>query len=211
MRLLVDSENGTVAVLLDGVLLKKLGTRKEDTFVNLGHTISFSTYSGYGATKLSNFWIGPWNGEVPGPGVSDGGSISLANGDVAVGKVLGMNEGKMKVETDVGEFELPINRISGIEFGGQPSPAKAEGRIRLKDGSIFHVDEFKWDGVSFSAKSAVLGDLKFAAADMAELILGPSPIRFPSAPVPPDAEKKTKPADAAPAVPLEPAEAAPNL
>ncbi len=205
VRLLVDSENGTVAVMMDGVLLKKLGSRKEDTFVNLGHTISFSTYSGHGATKLSNFWIGPWSGEVP--GVADGGSISLANGDVALGKVLGLSDEKMKVETEVGEFDLPVERVSGIEFGGVPSPAKAAGRIRLKDGSIFHVDEFKWEAASLSAKSAVLGDLKFAAVDVAELILKPSPIRFPSAPLPSKAEKKADPADAAaPAVPLEPSE-----
>lgn len=212
VRLLVDREKGTLAVLMDGVLLKKLGTRKEDTFVNLGHTISFSSYSGYSATKLSNFWIGPWSGEMPGAGAADGGAIALANGDVAAGKVLGLRDGKMAVETDVGEFELPMERIAGVEFGGAPSPAKAAGRVRLKDGSIFHVDSFKWDAESLSAKSAALGELKFAAADVSELILAPPPIRFPSAPAQPKNEEKPKPAEAAaPAVPLEPAQAVPNL
>ncbi|MEK0452029.1 MAG: hypothetical protein RL088_4297 [Verrucomicrobiota bacterium] len=212
VRLLVDREKGTLAVLMDGVLLKKLGTRKEDTFVNLGHTISFSSYSGYSATKLSNFWIGPWNGEMPGTGATDGGAIALANGDVAAGKVLGLRDGKMAVETDVGEFELPMDRIAGVEFGGAPSPAKAAGRIRLKDGSIFHVDEFRWEAGALTAKSAALGDLKFAAADVSELILAPQPIRFPTAPSSPKAEEKPKPAEAAaPAVPLEPAQAVPNL
>jgi hypothetical protein len=212
VRFLVDREKGTLAVMMDGVLLKKLGTRKEDTFVNLGHTISFSSYSGYSATKLSNFWIGPWNGEMPGSSTADGGAIALANGDVASGKVLGLRDGKMAVETDVGEFELPMERIAGVEFGGSPSPAKAAGRIRLKDGSIFHVDEFKWEADSLSAKSAALGELKFAAVDVSELILAPPPIRFPSAPAQPKSEEKPKAAEAAaPAVPLEPAQAVPNL
>ena len=194
MRLLVDSEKGTVAVLLDGVLLKKVGTKKDEMFVGLGNSISFSSYSGYSLTKLSNFWIGPWSGELPDFSKEKAGSVALTNGDVAAGQILALNEGKMRVETEVGEFEMPMERVSSVEFGGTATPAKAAGRLRMRDGAVFHVDEFVFDADSISGKSAVLGEMKFPVTDISELIISPPMVRFPFGPVP--KKPAEKPAEA---------------
>ena len=182
VRVFVDSEKGSLAVMLNGVLVKKFGARKEEAMTGLGDTISFSSYGGYSPTKLSNFWIGPWSGEVPDTSKESTGSVVLSNGDVAVGEVRALHDAKIGVTTDVGDFEVPMERVIGVEFGGAPAPGKAAGRIRLRDGSVLHVDEFRWEMDALSAKSAVLGEVKFAAADVAELILSPVPMRFPGGP-----------------------------
>jgi hypothetical protein len=197
IRLFVDSEKGTVAVMLDGTVVKKIGGKKDDTFTGLNGMISFSNYSGYSCTKLSNFWLGPWNGELPDFSKESDGSVSLTNGDVAAGKVLGVQDGKMSIGTDVGDFEMPMERIAGVEFGGKAAPAKTAGRLRLRDGTIVHVDEYRWQAEAISAKSAILGEIKVALADINELIISPPPLRMPASPE--AAKPEEKPADAKPA------------
>ncbi len=184
MRVFVDSEKGTTAIMLNGMLVKKLGSKKEEILTGLGDSISFSSYSSYSPTKLSNLWIGPWNGELPDATNSASGSVALKNGDVAPGNVISLRDGKVVVDTDVGEFEMPMERIAGIEFGGTPAPIRTAGRIRLRDGAVLNVDEFRFEADGIAGKSPVLGELKFAAADIAELVLAPQPARFPSIPAP---------------------------
>ena len=189
MRVFVDSEKGTTAIMLNGILVKKLGTKKEEVLPGLGDSISFSSYSSYNPTKLSNLWIGPWNGELPDPANPASGSVALKNGDVAPGNVLSLIDGKVLVATDVGEFEMPMERIAGIEFGGAPAPVRTAGRIRLRDGAVLNVDEFRFEADAIMGKSQVLGDLKFPMADIAELVLAPQPVRFPTIAAPKKVEE----------------------
>ena len=197
MRVFVDSEKGTTAIMLNGILVKKLGSKKEEVLPGLGDSISFSSYSSYSATKLSNLWIGPWNGEVPNAADPASGSVALKNGDVTPGNVLSLRDGKVVVATDVGEFEMPMERIVGIEFGGAPAPIKTAGRIRLRDGAVLNVDEFHFEADGIAGKSPVLGELKFATADVAELVLAPQPARFPSSPAPKKVDETQVVTDAA--------------
>jgi hypothetical protein len=173
VRFFVDAEKGSVAVMLNGTIIKKLGGRKEEGVVGVGHTLSFSSYGGYSPTKLSNIWLGPWSGEIPDAEKAPSPTIALTNGDSSAGRVLSVRDGSVKVETEVGEFELPFERIGGIGFGGEPYFSKAAGRIRLRDGAVIHADEFRWEGESLAAKSATLGSMTFSADDVAELIIAP--------------------------------------
>lgn len=190
VRLFVDSEKGSATIMCEGIILKKLGARKEEAMTGLGHTLSFYSYSGYSPTRLSNIWVGPWNGEVPETAKEPAASVALSNGDIASGEVRTMSGGKAIIATDVGEFELPMERIVTIEFGGVPSAEKAAGRVRLRDGSVVHVSEFRWEADTLSAKSAILGDVRFAATEIAELILAPAALRLPVGPLPVKAAPK---------------------
>ena len=189
VRLFVDSEKGSTTIMCEGIILKKLGGRKEEAMTGLGGTMSFYSYGSYSPTRLSNIWVGPWNGDLPDAAKEPAPSVALSNGDVAAGEVRTLTGGKAMLATDVGEFELPMERITTVEFGGFPSTEKALGRLRLRDGSVLHVGEFRWEADSLSAKSALLGDLKFAAADVAELILAPAAFRLPAGPP----QKKVEP------------------
>ena len=88
-----------------------------------------------------------------------------------------------------------MERVSSVEFGGTATPAKAAGRLRMRDGAVFHVDEFVFDADSISGKSAVLGEMKFPVTDISELIISPPMVRFPFGPVP--KKPAEKPAEAA--------------
>ena len=111
-------------------------------------------------------------------------TLNACSNPVAPGNVISLRDGKVVVDTDVGEFEMPMERIAGIEFGGTPAPIRTAGRIRLRDGAVLNVDQFRFEADGIAGKSPVLGELKFAAADIAELVLAPQPARFPSGPAP---------------------------
>lgn len=190
VRLFVDSEKGSTTIMCEGLILKKLGGRKEESMTGLGASMSFYSYGSYSPTRLSGIWIGPWNGDLPDAAKEPAPSVALSNGDVAIGEVRTVASGRATLATDVGEFELPLERITTVEFGGVPSTEKAIGRVRLRDGSVLHVSEFRWEADALSAKSAILGDVKFSAAEVSELILSPSALRLVAAPPP----KKVEPA-----------------
>lgn len=130
----------------------------------LGSSMSFYRYGSYSPTRLSN-------------------------GDVANGEMRTVLDEKAMLATDAGEFELPMERITTVEVSGIPSTKKALGRLQLRDGSVLHVGEFRREADSRSAKSAALGELKFTAADVAELIVAPAALRLPAAP----SQKKVEP------------------
>lgn len=99
--------------------------------------------------------------------------MTLNNGDVIAGRLLEVLDSGLKMDTDAGEFELPLDRILGIAFGGKTKAVAAAARIRLRDGSMIHADEFRWEADALTAKSAMFGDTKFSAAEVAELIIAP--------------------------------------
>lgn len=202
IRIFVDSDKGSTLLMCEGQILKKLGSRKEEAVPGLGSTVSFYSYGGYSATRLSNIWLGPWSGDLPTQDFAA--SVALSNGDTSPGEIRTVAEGKATVSTEVGEFELPLERITTVEFGGAPSTEKSAARLRLQDGATIHLTEFHWESDTLSAKSPALGDLKLAAADVAELILAPTVLRLPVAPPVKPATEASKADEAAPAVELVP-------
>jgi len=185
MRMFLDTKLGTVDLLVDGVHFYNLGKKPGERVPGLGSRISLSSYSSSGIAVLSNVSLRPWNGEVPVPGELKS-SIQLENGDAAAGEIGELKDGKLSVNIGSDPIDVPVGRITCVEFAQPAATAKSAARLRLADGAIIHVDEFEWRDGSLTAKSSSLGDLQLAGKELAELILSPAPAYIP---LRPDAKK----------------------
>jgi len=175
----VDTKAGTADFMVDGVQIMRFGRQKGERAPGLGSQVSLSTYSMSGNTSmLSNVWLGPWNGEVPrfGEGVH---GACLNNGDFAPGAIGGLLDGKLMVGDGAEGFEIPIERVSSIDFGGSPSATRAAARVRIADGTVLNLQDFRWDGATLRGESAAFGSIEVPAKNISELILSPAPARFP--------------------------------
>jgi hypothetical protein len=178
-RIFVDTSAGTVDFMIDGVHLMRFGQQKNERAPGVGSQVSLSTYSMSGnASLLSNVWLGPWNGEVPRAGESGRGT-SLNNGDFAAGPIGDFADGKVAVGEGAGAIPVPLDRITSIEFGGEPVARPLAGRIRLSDGSVINLDGYRLEQGVLTGESPAFGPIKFPVKEVAELIFSPSPARFP--------------------------------
>ena len=198
LRVFVDRKVGTTAFYINGALILRTGQQAAERLPGLGEVVSItaSPNQADSVTILSNLWIGPWNGELPRPGEGVPPLTALANGDSAPSVPVKMGDGKFTVESEAGPLELPLEKVQAVEFGGVMTPGKAAARIRLADGGAVHVDGFRWDGKDLAAHSAILGDLRFAAGAVGELIFDPAPVRAPRMPAAKKLAQKVE--DAAP-------------
>ncbi len=185
LRVFVDTKIGTADFFLDGALAIRIGQDSNDRLPGLGQTVRFHPYaSSEYPVVFSNLWIGPWNGELPRVGGDGAAATALANGDAVSGAPKELRDGKLLVGSEIGELELPVEKVQAVEFGGALQPEKSAGRIRLADGSAINVDTFRWDGHELVAHSATLGDLRLSAGAVSELIYDPAPAHAPRHPEP---------------------------
>jgi hypothetical protein len=178
VRIFVDSKLGTIDFMIDGVHFYKFGRKASERAPGLGARINLSTYSQKEVSVLSNITIRPWSGELPALGETKG-TVYLANGDAATGAIGDLKDGKLSVSIATESIEIPIGRITNVEFGQAPAVGKAAARLRLRDGAILHVDQFEWKDGALTAKSAVLGELRLEAKALEELIVSPAAPYFP--------------------------------
>jgi hypothetical protein len=135
----------------------------------------------YGRSEivLSQLTIVPWSGEIPRFG--QGAPVTvLANGDAAEGVPASLTENRWQLGSDLGDLDLPVDKVQAVEFGGEMQPVSAAGRLRLVDGSALLVDRFQWDGGNVTAHHPVFGDLRLRGSDVSELIYSPAPVRPPA-------------------------------
>jgi hypothetical protein len=197
VRLFVNTVTGTSDLFVSGERAAHLGK-------DAGDQLSEGDYSariqlspqGISSSALANLWIGPWSGELPKPTDATGPSTALVNGDVAPGTPKAMRDGKWSLESDLGNLELPAEKIMSVDFGGDLHPHHTAARLRLADGSSLNVDDFHWKEHELTAHSATLGDLRLPAAAIAELIYDPALPHAPMNPEPKDLAEKA-PADPA--------------
>jgi hypothetical protein len=174
LRLFVDTKAGTCDLVINGVHLVRLGQEARERLVKSQYTVRIAPYPGQGTpTILSNLWVGPWNGELPHLADSAEGSTALANGDVAPSVPKVMQDGRFKLESELGDLDLPLEKALVVDFGGAMDTQRAAARVRLADGSTINVDGFQWDGHELTAHSAILGDLRLPVGAVQELVFDP--------------------------------------
>lgn len=193
LRLFVNTKTGTCDIAVNGVLFAHLGQDAGDRLLKSQYSVRIQPYpiaggpyAGGASCILSNIWIGPWSGELPHAATTDAATTALVNGDAAAGLPKAMHDGKLTIESDLGELDLPFEKALAIDFGGPLEPRHAAARIRLADGTAINVDQFNWNGMQLVAHSPVLGDLRLPANAASELIFDPAPAR---APLPVDTKK----------------------
>ncbi len=183
VRIFVDRRAGTADIFLNGAPAARVGQQANERLPGFGELVSINAGQQDETTSiLSGLWLGPWNGELPRTGDGVPAAVALSNGDAAPGTPVKAMDGKFFVETEAGPFELPMEKVQAVEFGGLMTPEKAPARLRLADGGVLSVEAFRWDGRELTAQSATLGELRLPAAAVSELIFNPAPVRPPRTP-----------------------------
>lgn len=175
VRLFVNTRAGTCDIVINGVLVTRLGQEEDERLSPAEYSLRVQPYANQGVPcRFSNLWIGPWNGDLPLDAKDTGGSTELANGDVLPGVPKIMQDGKLKIDCELGELELPMEKALEVFFGGATNNQPATARFRFADGTVVNVDGFRWDGHELKAHSALLGDVQLPADTVSELIFNPA-------------------------------------
>lgn len=182
VRLFVDTRQGTCDIVVNDVFITRLGQSEDERLSPGEYSLLVQPYATQGVpSRFSNLWIGPWNGDLPLNAKEGGGSTELANGDVVSGVPKFMQDGKLKIDCELGELELPTGKALQVDFGGAAEKQPAAARFRFGDGTVVNVDSFQWDGQSLKAHSALLADLQLPVDAVSELIFNPALPKPPAA------------------------------
>jgi hypothetical protein len=171
-RIFVDTERGTAALSLNGSKLMTTGERGKDRVRGVGEKVQFYIGGNGLPHVLSNVRIAPWNGEESTAGAM-GPTTVFANGDISASEPSKFSEGRFHLESEAGLLEVPAERIAAVRFRGEPSAARAPGRVRLHDGTVINVESFRWDGKELVARGLNIGEFRLAAEDVRELVFDP--------------------------------------
>jgi hypothetical protein len=186
LRLFVDRTAGCAWIYLNGAQVARVGQAANEEMPGIGEVITLDPGQQEDSTSIfSNIWIGPWNGDLP-RGEPEG-NVALTNGDAVPGVPSKLQDGKVAIETAIGNFELPLEKVQFIDFGGKLEPEKAVARLRLADGSSFNVDTYRWTAQELTAHSSVIGGVRLPANAVTELVFNPTPVRAPLGPSSKDA------------------------
>lgn len=113
----VDKEQRTIALFVNGKLLNVW--KDESDFVGDGNGIVFNQQSS-SKVKISKIRITRWDGRLdsdktPATKFTND-VVKLANKDFIEGKVLSINNGLLKIQTDYASIDIPMERVIGIDF-----------------------------------------------------------------------------------------------
>ncbi len=177
VRIFVDGQQGKLWAFYDGMLL--VASEASARLASVQRAVVFlPDFESHSCNLVSNVRITPWLGQLPDE-KEHGIRAELMNGDIAEGKVLGLQDGAVAVETDAGPLRIPIANVRSVVFNDALSPVKAPARLRLYDGSVIHAESFAWDGKGWAFHSPVFGDRRLPAETVEELVLNPAPMRLP--------------------------------
>jgi hypothetical protein len=170
--LFANRETGMLAVFVDGVLITRFGGKPGSKARPLGRSLMLTPQIGM-PCAFSNLWFGPWNGRLPGEPLGTDGTPNTAmlnNGDEAQGTVELATPSTLKLASDVGPLDLPLERITMIDFGGAP-PARTDGpRLRLADAGVLTVHGYRVGKDTVTCQSEVAGNLNLPLGSIREIV-----------------------------------------
>ncbi len=174
IRILADRPSGRMTVLMDEVVLASFGPKSGGAPRNLGRGLALMPQQNM-ACAFSNLWVAPWNGQMPAPapaGALPTDSVLLANGDETQGKIGSGTPEKVQMESEIGSLDMPVSRLTMLEFGGSVPEAAAGVRLRLSDRSVLTVSAYRIEKDTVVCQSAVLGEFKLPLSAVQEIVLG---------------------------------------
>ncbi|MGD0813694.1 MAG: hypothetical protein ABSA83_08835 [Verrucomicrobiota bacterium] len=175
VRIQSNLEEGTVAVFIDNVLVKRW--KDQNGFSPTGAGLLFQQVGGPNTqVKLSNIRISQWQGRYepdPPTGVTNADVIRFINHDQAAGKIIGINGGKVAFALDKDKLEVPLQRVTQINFAAPPASSPAGGpwqvRARFPCGGNLSFQLSKWSDQEVSGQSAVFGPVAFQRGQIRQL------------------------------------------
>ena len=178
IRLLADRPSGKLTMIVDGAVIGHFAARTSTTRRNLGTVINLVPETGQSCT-FSNFWIGPWNGRLPGSeSASDEektpDSVALRNGDETRGGIIEIGPDTLKMDCEAGRIDLPTARLATLEFGPSAIAPSAGARLRFSNLGVISVKSFQVENGAVTFQAELAGELKLPLADLRELVFAPA-------------------------------------
>jgi hypothetical protein len=172
IRILADRTTGRMTVFVDGVLTAQMKPRTADGPRQLGRGIMISPQPNLPIT-VSNLWVGPWNGVVPAKASTEKpiqDTVALVNGDEVEGTVEIATPSTIKVTSDVGPLELPLERLTMVDFGSQPAPPRPSTRLHLAEGGALTVTAWRIEETVVVCQSEISGELRIPLKAVQEIV-----------------------------------------
>lgn len=168
-ELLVNKEARTIALLIDGVMVKQWKENME--WVGKGTGILFCN-QGMGYLRVSNIRLTEWDGKIEDRTAASGktkdDTVELSNKDKISGNLLSIKDGKMTFATAFANMEIPVDRVFHIELASEKAEVADKNPADVKaifaDRGVITVTLEKWDGQQVVASSGNFGQVKFKAA-----------------------------------------------
>jgi len=170
-----NKEEGTVAVFLDNVLVKRW--KDENGFSAPGTGLLFQQVTMTGAVlTLSNFKISQWAGRYEpetSAVVTNVDVIRFINRDQAAGKIAGISGGKISLVLSDTLLQIPIARVTQINFAAAPVAPGTRGpwdvRAHFPRGGSLSFQLEKWNDKEVTGRSTIFGPVAFQPRQIRQL------------------------------------------
>jgi hypothetical protein len=172
VQLLANRDTGTVIVMVDGVVITRYGGKAGAPPRPLGRGLTLSPQQNL-PCAFANIWVGPWNGRVPGKSPASDTNQDTAilnNGDEAPGSVDIATPSTVKLSSDVGPLDLPLDRVTMIDFGGAEVARTLGARLHLAGAGCLTVDSYRVQDNGISCRSEMVGELRLPLHSVQELV-----------------------------------------
>ncbi|MFQ3671258.1 MAG: hypothetical protein SNJ84_07350, partial [Verrucomicrobiia bacterium] len=132
----ISKEQKTVALLIDGVLVKQW--RDPGDFAGTGGGLAFYA-QGQGSMTITRLQVAEWDGRMDDSGPSETGGpeqdiISLVNRDKVSGSIQKIADGQLHLTSAFAPLTIPLERLDRVELAG----ATAEG-LRDDDNNMVRI------------------------------------------------------------------------
>ncbi|MFN7138179.1 MAG: hypothetical protein ACK4UN_02450 [Limisphaerales bacterium] len=180
LELRASREESTLAVYVNGTLVNKW--KDSVGFAGKGSgALFFSQHEGP-RLKLSNIRVSEWDGKFEDtrtaelPRTQD--VVHLANRDTVDGKLTTLQNGKIKFSTSDTPLEIPLQRITQIQFANSETLPEREGpwavRAALTGGEKLSFELDRWSTEKVSGTNSSFGRMDFSPANIRTLQFGPA-------------------------------------
>ncbi|MEP6670580.1 MAG: hypothetical protein ABJF10_15575 [Chthoniobacter sp.] len=172
VQLLANRDTGQLTVLVDGVVITRFGGKPGAPPRQLGRGFVITPQVNLPCT-FSNIWVGPWNGRIPGKTPQSDATQDTAilnNGDEAPGTVEVATPTVVKLTSEVGPLELPLDRVTMIDFGGAPVERTLGARLHLPGAGSLTVGSYHVENDLITCRSDMVGELRLPLHSVQELV-----------------------------------------
>jgi hypothetical protein len=168
-----------VLLYFDGALVKEWND--PSGFAGEGTGVRFVQQSMSGSLKVGNLRVAKWNGVrdtavAPPDGAHD--LLSLESGAKMAGEIELISNGQVSVRTASGETQIPLAKITGIEWAHQAEdvskPFAANVHATLAQGGGLNLKLLSWRPDAVMVESPVFGKASFDPAAFSRLKFLPS-------------------------------------
>ena len=176
-----DRKKRTFVLLINGQ--KVANWKDKEKFAGKGDGLVFSTRSS-SPLKISNIRISEWDGSLPAsyetvPGVNKQDFVRLSNNDTITGSVVGIRENQIKIKTSFAEVNVPLTRISIVQFASKNAPVKErlpKGTViaKLKGHGSLNFKLNSWQGGKLEVESPDFGSATIDGSIIESITFNPN-------------------------------------